>query len=422
MPQVPYIRILPPMQTISTLRKSFPVYARESGLVYLDTAASSLVPAPVIEKLRECYEEYPVNVARGLYGLSERASEEFETAREKTARFLHAETEEIVFTKNTTESFNLLARTILPQLPEGSEIAITAMEHHANFVPWQQLAKRHGVKFIVIPFEEDGTLSPETIAKHLSSKTKLLSFVHISNVFGCINPAKVIIEAARAVNPDIITVLDAAQSAAHMPINVRDLDCDFLAFSSHKCFGPTGAGVLCGKRNRLEALTPFLYGGLMIESVSDTESTFREIPYRFEAGTPAVGEVIGMGAAIDFIEAIDRQKLLQHEEHLTKYTWKQLQEVFGDRIRLLGPDPENHPHAGVISLTLDGIHPHDISQILAEENICVRAGAHCAMPLHRAVDIAYHSSLRASFSIYNDESDVDRFVEGLRKADELFSR
>jgi cysteine desulfurase/selenocysteine lyase len=411
------------MLNVETIKRQFPVFSAHPHLRYLDTPASSLTPELVITKLREYYENYPVNVARGLYGLSERATQEMESVRKRTAQFLDAaSSDEIVFVRNTTEALNLLARTLLPTFNAGDEILTTAMEHHANFVPWQQLAKKHGLHFRILECETDGTLSPNRLREAITKKTKLFTFVHISNVLGTINDAKKLIETARESNPNIITIVDAAQSAGHLPFSVQDIDCDFLALSSHKLFGPKGVGVLYGKQSRLETLEPFLFGGEMVEFVSDDDTTFRESPHRFEAGTPSIGDCIGFGAALDFVDSIGKSAIAQHEIELATLAWEKLETTFGDDITFVGPHPETGNRAGVLSFSLHGVHPHDAAQILAESEICVRAGTHCAMPIHRRFDIAEHATIRAGFSLYNDASDIDALLEGLRKAQKIFKK
>ena len=409
------------MLSSKEIQSLFPVFRNNPGLCYLDTPASSLTPEGVIFKLREYYENYPVNVSRGLYTLSEKATQEVENVREKTAQFLGASSkDEIIFTRNTTESLNLLARTLLPTLKENDEIVITGMEHHANFVPWQQLAKHYNLKLKIIPFEKDGRIEEETLRTFLSPRTKIFSFVHISNVLGTINDAKRFIHIARHIQPSIITIIDGAQSAGNFSLDIKELDCDFFACSGHKMFGPKGVGILWGKKKYLDILNPFLYGGEMVSSVSEEESIFKESPARFEAGTPSIGDIIGFGSALDFIESFGRQVIFDHEKTLTSLLWDRLQETFGDTVTLFGPNPKIHSHAGILSFALEGIHPHDISQILAQENICVRAGTHCAMPLHKNLDTPFHATVRIGFSLYNTPHDIERLILSLQKARTIF--
>lgn len=402
------------------IKSIFPVFQSNPDLCYLDTPASSLVPNSVIEKLKEYYTDYPVNTARGLYPLSEKATQEVENVRTKVAKFLGASSKDsIVFTRNTTESLNLLAHTIIPTLTSDEEVAITAMEHHANFVPWQQITQKYNRNLTIIPFEEDGTLSMETLASYINQNTKILSFVHTSNVLGTINDAQAIIETARNINPNIITIVDGAQSAAHIPLNVNAMDCDFFAFSGHKCFGPKGIGFLYGKQKSLENLSPFLYGGEMVSSVSKEQSLFKNIPHRFEAGTLSIGDIIAFGSALDFIQTYTKESLFEHEQALVKKAYLALNEEFKNAISFL-KKPDAH-HTGILSFSLKNIHPHDIAQMLAEDGICVRAGTHCAMPLHQSLPLNFHSSVRVGFSLYNDEKDIERLLTSLKTIYQRFN-
>jgi len=404
-----------------SLRKLFPVFQTHPDLCYLDTPASSLTSEPVITKLRSYYEESPVNVARGLYDLSQNVTQEMELVRAQVASFFSTNSkEEIIFTRNTTESLNLLARTLLPTLSPGDEIITTSMEHHANFVPWQQLAKQYNLTFTVLDIEENGTLSLEKIHSSLSQKTRIFTFTHASNVLGTINDAQEIISHIRTYNPDIITIVDGAQSAGHLPIDLRDIDCDFFACSGHKMFGPKGVGILFGKEYRLKSLPPFLYGGEMVSSVTKKESSFKEIPFRFEAGTPSIADIIGLGASLNFIKSLTREAIAKHDHDLALRAWEELSSTFGKDIILFGPLPKEHFHSGILSFSFKGIHPHDIAQVLAEDSICVRAGTHCAMPLHKESSLPYHASVRAGFSIYNTPEDITRLIKGLQKAQKIF--
>lgn len=404
------------------IKSQFPIFQNRPNLVYLDSVASTLKPQPVIDALLAYYTQYSANVARGIYEISDRATTKYENVREITARFIGAKSsDEIVFTRNTTESLNLLAYTLTQTLSPGDEIVVTEMEHHANFVPWQQLAKKYGVTFTVIPFGQDGQIDPETLRKYITARTKIFSFVHTSNVLGTINPAKEFVRIAKEINPDIITIVDSAQSAPHFRINTQEIGCDFLAFSSHKIFGPTGAGVLWGKLDQLEKLPPFLYGGEMVEFVSKEKTTFKPVPHRFEAGTPAIGEVIGMGSAIQFIESIGFPEIQRHEEEIAKYAFKRITETFGDALHILGPQsPVNR--VPLFSFTLDGVHPHDIAQILADDDVCIRAGSHCAMPAHLALGLDSPATARIGISVYTTKEDIDKCIASLKKAVTLFSR
>lgn len=403
-------------------RNDFLFFDHNPDTAYLDSAATSLKPRAVLAKTAEYYEQYGANVFRGIYAISEKATAEMEHVREIVANFISAaDPSEVVFTRNTTESLNLLAYTLEKRVEEGDSVAVTAMEHHSNFVPWQQLAGRKGCSFAVVPVSDGGTIDPGTLASSITPRTKVFAFTHISNVLGSVNPAKELVAAAKKINPEIITVLDAAQSVAHIPIDVADIGCDFLAFSSHKAFGPTGAGVLWGKTEILESLPPFLFGGEMIESVSVAESRFKKPPYRFEAGTPAIGEIIGLGAALEYIRSVGFETIGASDRALVEYALGRLRETFSDRVTIWGgSDPQDH--VSLISFSLADIHPHDIAQVLAESDVCVRAGSHCAMPLHSFLSIPGASSVRASFSLYNTTQDIDLMIEGIRKAEQIFRR
>lgn len=399
----------------------FPIFKHRPDLIYLDSVATALKPQVVVDALADYYTRYSANIARGVYNLSEEATDRYENVRTFVARFLRAKNpEEIVFTRNTTESLNLLAYALENEIRPEDEIAITEMEHHANFVPWQQLAEKTGAKLIVIPFDEEGIIDPEILPNFLTPKTKIFSFTHASNVFGTIHPAKEFVRVAKSISPEIITIIDAAQSAPHFPIDVIDIDCDFLAFSSHKIFGPTGAGVLYGKFDRLQALPPFLFGGEMIEIVTKEKTTFKNAPHRFEAGTPAIGETIGMGAAIAFIESVGFPAIEKHEKEIAEYAQRALEESFGDSLRILGPkDPSKR--VPLFSFTLESVHPHDIAQVLAEDSVCIRAGSHCAMPLHFALPLDSPASARIGISIYTEKEDIDTCIRSLIKAQKIFT-
>ena len=402
-------------------KSSFPIFKHRPDLVYLDSVAMALKPRVVLDAVSAYYREYSANIARGVYDLSESATKEYERVREITARFIGAQNpQEIIFTRNTTESLNLIAYTLENRIDPGDEIAVTEMEHHANFVPWQQLARRRGAKFIVIPFDENGEINPETLRQYLTSKTKIFSFTHASNVLGTINPAKKFVRVAKSIHPDILTVIDGAQSTPHFRVDVTDIDCDFLAFSSHKIFGPTGAGVLYGKFDRLQALPPFLFGGEMIETVTKEKATFKDAPHRFEAGTPAIGETIGMGAAMEFIKSIGFPAIEKHEKEIAEYAQRTLKESFGDSLCILGPK-DLSKRVPLFSFTLEGVHPHDIAQVLAEDSVCIRAGSHCAMPLHFALPLDSPASARISISLYTTKEDINACMRSLRKAQKIFT-
>lgn len=406
------------MLDTNKIKKDFPIFKNNPDLVYLDSAATSLKPQVVIDKIVEYYEKYSGNVARGLYELSEKATEEYEETREVVAKFINAASEEIIFTRGTTESVNLVAYSLGREiLGPGDEIVTTVMEHHSNFVPWQQLAFEVGADFKVVDISDNGQLLFD--AKNLITKrSKLLCLAYVSNVLGTINPIKEIVAAAKKINPNIIIFVDAAQAAPHMKIDVADLGCDFLAFSSHKMLGPTGVGVLWGRREILEKMFPFNFGGEMIREVYIDRTIFKEIPHKFEAGTPHIDGVVAFKAAIKYLLNIGFDQIRSHEIALTKYCLRRLQEELGDDIKILGP-MVGEKKGGVVAFGFGNFHPHDIAQILSDNAVAVRAGNHCAMPLHTRYGLP--ASVRASFYIYNCREDVDRLVEGLKKVKKTLS-
>lgn len=407
------------MLKVDKIKKDFPIFREYSELVYLDSAATSLKPKVVIEKIVEYYQKYSANVFRGLYKISEKATEELEETRERVAEFIGAENKnEIIFTRNTTESINLVTWTLGSQIIEkGDEIALSIMEHHSNFVPWQILAKAKGANLKIIDIDEEGKLiiPPDFFKK----KTKILALTYVSNVLGTINPVKEIIKQAKAENPKIITLLDAAQAAPHLKINVKELGADFLAFSAHKMLGPTGLGILWGREDILKKMPPFNFGGEMIEEVSIKRTKFKAPPLKFEAGTPAIAGIVAFKESLNYLSKIGLEEIKNHEEELFSYGQKRLLEEFGNKIKIFGPaNPKER--CGLISFSLEGIHPHDIAQILDENNISVRAGHHCAMPLHQRLGIS--ATTRASFYLYNSRADIDKLILGLKKVWHLFTK
>lgn len=415
------------MLNVSQIKKNFPIFKTHPDLIYLDSTATSLKPKSVIKKIIGYYQNYSANIFRGVYQLSERATMEYEKTREKVAQFINAQNKnEIIFVRNTTEAINLLTYSLGRRIiNRGDEILTTIMEHHSNFVPWQVLASEIGAKLKIIDIDENGYLDVFKNKKRdldlkniITKKTKIFSLTYISNVLGTINPIKEIIKEAKRINPQIYIVVDAAQAAPHLKIDVQDLGVDFLAFSSHKMLGPTGVGVLYGKTALLREIFPFLYGGEMITEVYLDKTIFKDPPYKFEAGTPAIGEVIGFKAAIEYLQSISLKNIRQHEEELTIYAIKSLTEEFADKIKIFGPaDPKSR--GGILSFTFLSFHPHDIAQILDEEKIAVRAGHHCAMPLHKRLEVV--ATTRASFYLYNEKKDIDQLVEGLKKVKSILS-
>lgn len=401
-----------------TIRRDFPVFKHYPELTYLDSAASALKLGVVAETERAYLEEYPANISRGLYDMSVRATEAYEKTRDAVAKWISARREEIIFTFGTTASINLLSYTLQHNISSKHNIVVTSADHHANFLPWQALAERVGAEFRIVPVSESGHLDIAILEKFLDSNTAVFAFPHISNVLGSVFPVQEIAQKARVLAPHAKIILDAAQSAPHLTINAHALGVDFLAFSAHKCFGPTGVGILWGRYDMFDTLPPFLYGGDMVESATQNTSTFKKPPYRFEAGTPNISGIIALCAAIEYMETIGMENIKEHETHLTQYADTELRKHFPN-IRILGPKEPNK-RGSLISFVLPDIHAHDIAETLAEENICVRAGAHCTHPLHTALNIP--ASLRLSWSIYNTEADIDRAIAGIRKAQKIFSK
>ncbi|HEY2419890.1 MAG TPA: cysteine desulfurase [Neobacillus sp.] len=404
---------------IRDIRNQFPLLDQEvngKGLVYLDSSATSQKPIQVIEAIEKYYREINSNVHRGVHTLGTRATDAYEGAREKVRKFINAKsTQEVIFTRGTTTSLNTIAASYgAATLKEGDEIVITYMEHHSNIIPWQQVAKRTGAKLKYIPLQADGTLSLDDVRSTITANTKIVSIMQVSNVLGVINPVKEIAEIAH--ENGAIMVVDGAQSAPHMKIDVQDLDCDFLAFSGHKMCGPTGIGVLYGKKHLLENMEPIEFGGEMIDFVQLYESTWKELPWKFEAGTPIIAGAIGLGAAIDFLNEVGLDNIAKHEHKLAAYALDQLSSVEG--MTIYGPlVPEKR--AGLVTFNLSDVHPHDVATVLDAEGIAVRAGHHCAQPLMKWLNVS--ATARASFYLYNTEEEIDKLVDGLVKTKEYFS-
>ena len=402
------------------LRKDFPILSQKvhgKPLVYLDSAATSQKPTSVIEALSQYYEAMNANIHRGIYALSEEATQAFEATRKKVACFIGAKEERsIIFTNNTTESINLVASSWgRKNIKAGDEILLTQMEHHSNIVPWQLLAQQQGATLKYIPVTADGRLDLSSLDSLLSDRTKLLAVTHMSNVLGTINPIKDLVAKAHA--KGILVLVDGAQSAPHFKIDVENLECDFYAFSAHKMLGPTGVGILYGKPQILESMPPFLGGGEMILEVHEDYATWKPIPYKFEAGTPNIGCVIAFAKAIDYLEKIGMDEVREHEKVLTQHALLVLQELEG--IKIYGPK-DVEVRGGVISFTFSDIHPHDLGQLLDQEGIAIRAGHHCAQPLMRVLDVA--ATARASFYLYTTTEEIDFLAETLKKARRYFQR
>jgi cysteine desulfurase/selenocysteine lyase len=408
------------MFDVNLIRQDFPILQqRVNGkpLVYLDSGASSQKPFSVIEAMNTYYCEYNANVHRGIYALSEKASEAYETARKKVARFINARSwREVIFTRNATESINLVAFTWgQVNIKAGDVILISEMEHHANLVPWQQLAARTGATVKYVPVDEHGYLDMATFEAWLTPAVKLVSITQMSNVLGTVTPVGTIVQKAHAVGARVL--LDGAQAVPHMPTDVQAFDCDFLAFSSHKMLGPTGIGVLWGRKEILAEMPPFQTGGDMIKKVTFEGAAWNELPWKFEAGTPAIAEAVGLSAAVEYLNQLGMHNVRRHEIELTTYAFERLSQVEG--IRIYGPhDPT--ARGGAVAFTLGDIHPHDIAAVLDSEGICIRAGHHCTMPLHDKLGLT--ATARASFYVYNLPEEVDRLAEGLDKARELLAR
>lgn len=398
-------------ETLERIRDEFPILDQKingEDLIYLDNAASTQKPKSVINAIKDYYENDHSNVHRGVHTLSVRATEAYENARAKVAEFLNSPNKhQIIFTKGTTDSVNLIASSVTNLIQEDDEILITSMEHHSNIVPWQELCKRTGAVLKVIPINENGELMIEEYKNMVSEKTKLISVVHLSNTLGTINPIEDIIEFAKS--NDVITVIDGAQAAGHLPIDVQKLDCDFYLFSGHKIFGPTGIGVLYGKEEILNQMDPYQFGGEMILKVTFEETTYNDLPHKYEAGTPNIAGAVGIGASIDFINGLDRDLAHEHEMSLHDYALEQLEKI--DGVRIIGNSKNK---SSIISFVVDGIHPHDIGTIINQKGIAVRTGHHCTMPLMDFYGIA--GTVRASFSIYNNHSEVDKLIDAIKLA------
>jgi len=417
----PMARAAKVLLNVPAIRKDFPILqrkVRDKPLTYLDSAATSQKPKQVIDAMADYYSRYNANVHRAIYELGEEATREYEGARERIAEFIHANSPmEIAFTKSTTESLNLIAYgwgLKGQHLKEGDEILGTVMEHHSNHVPWHFVRDLKGAVLKYVGVTDDGQLRMEDYDSLITKRTKVVTVAHVSNVLGTINPVKEI--AKRAHEVGAICVVDAAQSVPHMPVDVQDIGCDFLAFSGHKMLGPTGIGVLYGKQEILEETEPLLGGGEMIREVHLGRATWNDVPYKFEGGTPNIAGAIGLGVAVDYLRKLGMSAVRQHEMELTAYALRRLHEV--DGLRLYGPDDVTK-RGGVVSFTMEKAHPHDIASILDVEGICIRSGHHCAQPLMERYDLA--ATARASFYVYNDFEDVDRLVAGLEKVREVFA-
>ncbi len=401
------------------IKQDFPIFNQkinDETLVYLDNAATSQIPKFVEEKVRDFNEKERANVHRGVHTLGLRATNQYESSRQKVANFIGANNaKEVIFTSGCTDSLNLVAASFGEQnIQAGDEILVSIMEHHSNLLPWQQLAKRKQAKLNFIEINSDGLLDIENLKSRISSKTKIVALTHVSNVLGTINPIKELTDLAH--EKGAIVVVDGAQAVGHFPIDVAELNVDFYAFSGHKMFAPTGIGVLYGKKDLLDKMPPYRLGGEMIANVTREGATWAEVPYKFEAGTPNIAGAIGLGAAIDYLQSLDFELIQKHEQELTSYALEKLKNVLG--LTIYGPQKGNG-RIGVISFNLKNIHPHDLATALDLNGIEVRAGHHCAQPLMASLDT--ESTVRASLSIYNTKDDIDKLVSSLHEAKEFFS-
>jgi cysteine desulfurase/selenocysteine lyase len=402
---------------VARVREDFPALAMKvygKPLVYLDNAASAQKPTAVLDRMTEAYKSEYANVHRGLHYLANTATEAYEGGRAKVAKFLNAgRTEEIIFTRNATEAINLVASSWgEPNIKAGDEIVLSIMEHHSNIVPWHFLRERHGAVIKWAPVDDDGNFLIDEFEKLLTPKTKLVAITQMSNALGTVTPIKEIVRIAHA--RGIPVLVDGSQSAVHMPIDVQDLDCDFFVFTGHKVYGPSGIGVLYGKKDMLECMRPFMGGGEMIEEVTEDIVTYNDPPHRFEAGTPPIVQAIGLGAAIDYVNSIGKARIRAHENAVSSYAHQKLREI--NSIRIFGHAKDKGP---ILSFEMKGAHPHDVATIIDRAGVAVRAGTHCVMPLlHR---YGVNATCRASFALYNTKDEVDSFARALVKAQEIFS-
>jgi cysteine desulfurase/selenocysteine lyase len=406
------------MPDINAIRSDFPILSQTAHgkpLVYLDSTATSQKPRQVIEALARYYEQDNANVHRGVHTLAERATAEYEQARLKIARFINAaSSKEVVFVRNTTEAINLVANAWgRANLRPGDEVLITQMEHHSNIVPWQLVTQATGATLRYVPITDAGELDYDALDELLTERTRVFAFTAMSNVLGTINPVAELVARAHAVGA--IAVVDGAQSVPHLITDVQATDADFLAFSGHKMLGPTGIGALYGKRALLDAMPPFMGGGEMIREVFMERSTWNDVPFKFEAGTPAIGEAIAFGAAVDYLNALGMDWVHAHEQAITRYAWERLSAIEG--LRIIGPEPERR--GGLIAFTLADVHPHDVAAVLDMHGVAVRAGHHCAQPIHDRYGIP--ATARASFYVYNTMEEVDVLAEALERARTLFA-
>ncbi len=408
----------PTAADFARLRGDFPILEQrvhDKPLAYLDNAATTQKPAAVIEAEQRYYREYNANIHRGVHTLAERATAAYEGARETVRRFIHAEhVDEIVFLRGTTEAINLVAHCFARAfLREGDEIILSTMEHHSNIVPWQLACEAHGAVLKVVPINDDGEFRFEDYDQLIGRRTRLVALTHVSNVLGTVNPVKRIVQRAHAAAVPVL--LDGAQAVAHGPVDVQDLDCDFYAFSGHKIYGPTGIGVLYGKREWLERLPPYQGGGSMIETVSFEKTTYAPLPQKYEAGTPHIAGAVGLGAALDYVQRVGLPAIAAHEAELLDHATRAAGDIPG--LRLIGTARDK---AAILSFVLEGVHAHDVATVLDHQGVAVRAGHHCAMPLMQRFGVA--ATARASFALYNTHEEVDALIAAIRATQEMFAR
>lgn len=402
---------------VESVRRDFPILSRQihgKPLVYLDNGASAQKPQAVIDAISHAYSNEYANVHRGLHFLSNAATDAYERARESVRRFLNAESvDEIIFTRSATASINTVSYGWgMPNIGEGDEIVLSIMEHHSNIVPWHFIRERQGAKLVWAPVSDDGAFDLEAFEKCLSERTKLVAITHMSNVLGTVAPIKEVVRIAHARGVPVL--VDGSQAAVHMPVDVRDLGCDWYVFTGHKVYGPSGVGILYGRKDRLAAMRPFEGGGEMIESVTQDNVTYNEPPHRFEAGTPPIVQAIGLGVALDYMDKIGREQIADHEAELTLYAHQRLAAVEG--LRILGTAPGK---GGIVSFEMEGIHAHDVSMLIDRSGVAVRAGTHCAQPLLQRFGVT--STCRASFAMYNTKAEIDALAEALEKARRFFA-
>lgn len=401
---------------VEAIRRDFPILetvVHGKPLVYLDNGASAQKPQQVLDVIQDTYAHSYANVHRGLHFLSNKATDAFELSREKVRRFLNAaHADEIVFTRSATESINLVSYGLADHIGEGDEIVLTVMEHHSNIVPWHFLRERKGAKLVFVPVAEDGSIAVEDFAKAIGPRTRLVAMTHMSNVLGTVTPVRAVVELAHAQGVPVL--VDGSQAAVHMPVDVQALGCDYYVFTGHKMYGPTGIGILYGRAEALDRLRPFNGGGEMISEVTEEFVTYNAPPHRFEAGTPPIVQAIGLGAALDYVEAVGRERIAAHEAELGAYAQERLSAV--NSLRIYGTAPGK---GAIVSFDLEGIHAHDVSMVIDREGVAVRAGTHCAQPLLRRFGVT--STCRASFAMYNTMGEVDALAEALEKARRFFA-